>query len=67
MQIFGSTAIYAVNYDPSTRVLTIWFQHGAHGYNYYSVPLVIYDGLLAASSKGRYFNAYIRDQYRVAC
>jgi hypothetical protein len=43
--------------------LTLWFTSGGQGYDYYHVPQRVFDGLLGASSKGRYFNAYIRDQY----
>lgn len=63
MQHFNSTAIRAANYNPQTRTLTLWFTSGGQGYDYYSVPLHVYDGLLGASSKGQYFNAYIREQY----
>ena len=63
MLILGSSAIYGVAYIPTTKVLTVWFQHGKHSYDYYGVPQSVYDGLLSAPFKGRYFNLYIRDQY----
>jgi hypothetical protein len=66
MLIFGSSAIYAVHYNELSRVLTIQFQHGARSYDYFGVPQSIYNGLLAASSKGQYFNMFIRDQYSIA-
>jgi len=63
MQYLNSSAIRAVHYDPKSKTLTIWFTSGDQGYDYYNVPEWIYSGLLAASSKGQYFNQYIRDQY----
>ncbi|MBN9143152.1 MAG: hypothetical protein ABT10_00205 [Novosphingobium sp. SCN 63-17] len=66
MLILGSSAIHAVKYDARSLVLTIWFQHGARGYDYFGVPQWVYDGLINAPSKGTYFNAFIKNQYRVA-
>jgi hypothetical protein len=63
MHHFSSTAVQAAEYDSQTLTLTLWLNGGDHGYYYYNVPQHIFDGLLKASSKGRYFNAYIRDQY----
>ena len=63
MKYLNSTAIHAVNYNAATKTLTIWFTSGGNGYDYYNVPDAVYYGLLRASSKGQYFNAYIRDQY----
>ena len=63
MIYLSSTAIHAVNYNPTTKTLTIWFTSSGRGYDYYNVPESVYLGLLHASSKGQYFNAYIRDQY----
>lgn len=66
MHIFGSTAIHAVKYDARSLVLTILFQHGARGYDYFGVPQWVYDGLLQAPSKGTYFNTFIKNQYSAA-
>ena len=63
MHYLNSSAISAVNYNATTRTLTIWFTHGGHSYDYFGVPNAVYQGLLNASSKGAYFNAFIRDQY----
>lgn len=54
-----SSVIDAVGY---TRVLEIHFDSGRI-YQYYDVPDDIYEGMMAAESKGRYFNAHIRDQF----
>lgn len=66
MQILGSSAIHAVEYNACSLVLTIWFQHGARGYDYFGVPQWVYDGLLHAPSKGTYFHTFIKNQYSVA-
>jgi len=62
---FNSTAIRSADYTPHTRTLRLWFVESGGPYDYYGVPQRVYDGLLRASSKGTYFNEYIRDQYSV--
>jgi len=57
-----STAIRAVGYDPTTQRMKIAFVEG-HTYDFCRVPQHIFDGLLRAESKGRYYDAYIRDRY----
>lgn len=57
-----SSAIAAVGYDRDTAVLEIEFRSG-DVYEYFAVPPSVYDGLLAAESAGRYFQARIRDVY----
>ncbi|QJQ31973.1 KTSC domain-containing protein [Sphingomonas lacunae] len=66
MHYFSSTAIRAASYDVSTRVLSLQFTSAVKWYDYPGVPRHIYQGLLDATSKGTYFNRYIRDQYSVA-
>jgi hypothetical protein len=60
---FNSTAIRAADYKAATGTLTIWFTSAGQSYDYYGVPPAVWQGLLAAPSKGAYFNLYIRDQY----
>ena len=55
-----STTLSSAGYDASTRVLELEFRHGAL-YRYLSVPASLYRDLLAADSKGRFFNRFIRD------
>lgn len=54
-----SSVIDAVGY---ARVLELRFDSGRI-YQYYNVPEDVYQGMLAADSKGRYFNAHIRDKF----
>lgn len=54
-----SSVIDAVGFS---RVLEIHFDSG-RVYQYYDVPEDVYQGMLSAESKGRYFNTYVRDQF----
>ncbi|WP_345784924.1 KTSC domain-containing protein [Natrinema sp. 1APR25-10V2] len=38
--------------------------HGGRVYQYYNVPKRIYQGLMAASSHGKYHHRRIKDSYR---
>ncbi|MCF3109391.1 KTSC domain-containing protein [Niabella sp. CC-SYL272] len=57
-----STVIAHFNYHAETKTLKIRFVSGAV-YDYYEVPETIYQELKTASSKGTYFNQYIKDVY----
>lgn len=57
-----STVIRAFDYDPDERRLDVLFTTGRR-YSYHDVPLEAVDAFRAAFSKGRYFNAHIRDTY----
>ncbi len=48
--------ITAIGYDPTIRELEIAFSSGRI-YRYTDVPLDVYEGLLAAESKGQYMHA----------
>ena len=54
-----SSVIDAVGYS---RVLEIRFESG-RVYQYYNVPEDIFEGMMQAESKGRYFNANIRGKF----
>jgi len=58
-----STAMIAVGYDETTRRMNIHFTSGKI-YDFCNVPIHIYEGLLSATSKGTYYNKYIRDKYQ---
>ena len=57
-----STSLNAVKYEAESLNLFIEFEHGAI-YRYSTVPQAIFDGMLAAESKGQFFNANIRNVY----
>lgn len=51
-----------IDYDELGHVLRVRFGSG-HGYEYLDVPRDRARGLLAAASKGSYYNNWIRGQY----
>ncbi len=57
-----SVVLEGVHFNDKTKVLTATFTNGAE-YEYYSVPERVFNRLNAAESKGRYFNANIRNKY----
>jgi len=57
-----SSRIKSVEYNDSTEVLTIEFVKGGR-YKYFSVPDVIYQGLISSSSPGTYFDNFIKAKY----
>jgi len=58
-----SSNLKSVGYDVNTKILEIEFRDGSV-YQYYEVPLSIYEGLMNASSHGKFFHAYVRNVYR---
>jgi KTSC domain len=58
----SSSSVTSVGYDSETRTLEIEFNSGSV-YEYNEVPPEIYQGLMEAPSKGRYFANEIRGQY----
>jgi len=58
----SSSDLQSVGYDATTCTLEIKFHSGGI-YQYFKVPEAIYRGLIAASSHGKYFHAYIKDLY----
>ena len=58
-----SSNLSSVGYDGGSSTLEIEFQENAV-YQYFDVPAVVHEQLMQASSKGTYFAANIRDQYR---
>ena len=57
-----SSVIKTAHYRPDEAVLDILFTTGRR-YLYHGVPPGEADRFAAAFSKGRYFNAHIRDRY----
>ncbi len=57
-----STALAAVGYDDARELLQVEFG-GRAIYHYFGVPAAVYQGLLAAPSKGCYFNQAIRGRF----
>jgi len=57
-----SSLIYQIGYNFSKEMLRIEFNSGKI-YFYYDVPKNVYKEFKKASSKGRYFNSYIKGYY----
>ena len=58
-----SSALAAIGYSKKLRALEIEFRNGAI-YRYLEVAPEVYDGLLNARSKARFYDDYIRHKYR---
>jgi hypothetical protein len=57
-----STTLAAMAYDDDHEILQLEFRSRAV-YSYFGVPVSVYEALLAADSKGRYFNRAIRGRF----
>jgi hypothetical protein len=64
-QLVSSSNLRSVGYDDSTNILEIEFNSGGI-YQYFNVPLAVYQGLMNAPSHGKYFHRHIKDTYRYA-
>lgn len=63
MPEFTSAAISRIEYDGFTRTLFVWFRDGAVRYAYEGVPAIAYRRFCEATSKGLFFQRYIRPRY----
>jgi hypothetical protein len=57
-----STTLNAVGYDEDSQTLEMEFKTGSV-YQYAGVPSSEFEGLMNADSKGKYFNANIKNRY----
>jgi hypothetical protein len=57
-----STTLATVCYDENLKRLQLEFC-GRAVYHYFGVPATVYEALLDAPSKGRYFNGTLRGRY----
>ncbi len=57
-----STAIRAIDYDEDSRHLRVRFVSGQR-YEYDEVPPAVHRSFVESGSKGRFFQAEIRDRY----
>ena len=61
----NSSAIRRVSYDIKTEILTLTFTSSDRTYNYGPVPAREVIQMMKAPSIGKYYNRYIRDQYKM--
>ncbi|WP_352641237.1 KTSC domain-containing protein [Mesorhizobium sp. M0520] len=59
-----STSIRKSEYDPDSRILSVWFVASGKRYEFEDVPPETYAAFKAAFAKGRYFNDHIRNRFR---
>ena len=59
----SSSNISSIGYERGTLYVRF---HSGQMYAYFNVPEIIYNNLMNASSKGKYFEAHIKNNYRYA-
>lgn len=59
-----SSFIDLIGYDAGNQILEIEMNRGKHLYRYLGVPSHVFEGIMAAFSKGRFLNANIKGVYR---
>ena len=63
--VVESTTLASVAYQADSEILELQFRNQAI-YRYFRVPAPVYEALLSAPSKGRYFNRLIRGRFPYA-
>ena len=58
----ASSNVASVGYDEQLQTLEVEFLNGAV-YQYYNVPINMYEEMMKTPSKGRFLHAYIRNAY----
>ena len=61
----ASSNLVRCRYDEGNTLLEIEFK-GGRVYQYFDVPIHVYEGLLGSHSKGEFFNEMIKSSYRYA-
>ena len=59
----NSSTIVDIGYDASLMTLELGFKQGVV-YNYFDIPDAVYQELMRADSKGTFFHANIKNNYR---
>lgn len=62
MPAVNSSAISFADYSPETQRLMLTFASG-NKYSYDFFPQKLYEAFLRSSSKGRFYNEYIKDKF----
>jgi hypothetical protein len=58
-----SSNLTSIGYDARLKILEVEF-HSGGVYRYREVPKEVFAAFMAADSKGRYFTAHVRNEYR---
>jgi hypothetical protein len=59
----NSSTLVRIGYDRDIELLQLEFCRSHAVYPYFAVPAAVHEALLAATSKGSYFNQAIRGRY----
>jgi len=59
-----SSNISSVGYDSENQILEIEFRESKLVYQYFRVPMQVYNEFIRSDSLGKYFNQKIKDIYR---
>jgi hypothetical protein len=62
-QNVSSSDIKSIGYDRESHILEIEFHSGGI-YQYFNVPVTIYENFMSASSHGEFFHQNIKDVYQ---
>ena len=63
MPEFSGGAVSRIEHDPFTRALSVWFRGGTLRYTYEGVPPEVYRAFCRASSRGTFFQRYVRNRF----
>ena len=58
----ASTNIASIGYDENSQTLEVEFLNNSI-YQYFNIPVSLYEQLMAESSKGKFLNTYIKNAY----
>lgn len=58
-----SSNVTAVGYDEDTQTLQVEFNNGT-AYQYFDVPVTIFEGLVGAASVGQFLHLQVKGVYR---
>ena len=61
-QAVSSANLVSIGYDPDSETLEVEFTKSGV-YQYFNLPLFIYERLMIADSIGKFFNAEIKNAY----
>lgn len=59
-----SKAIFAVEYEPWTGIMLIWFTSKSKDYSFRGVLTGVFQGLVESDSPGTFYNIHIRGRFR---
>ena len=64
-QAVESSNIASIGYDEGAEILEVEYKGkaGSSVYQYFQVPVSVYQGLMAAGSKGEYLGAHVKGVY----